>query len=281
LWYTKNGVRNTSFTGLAEYNSNLYYIVKGVQDEKYTGLVTYSDDNRYYVKDGMVDRSYTGICKASDGKYYYVDKGEWNKSYSGEFISDDGNYYEFSNGVSDGPVDVEKRGKCGTDLEWKYLKNNILWISGTGKMENYNSTNTRPNWYRYSSRVKKIIMDEGITSIGNCAFLDFVGIKECTIPNTVKAIGSNAFQGCKNITTIVLPDSVESVGAGVFNKCISLTEIYVPLSVNSIGDRALEHNGNENCYVNYEGSKEQWDEMIGNIVPGGDKTVYLYDITMP
>lgn len=147
------------------------------------------------------------------------------------------------------------------------------------KNGNYEATDA--TWYVYSSRAEKVIMNSGLTGIGNNAFLNFINIKECIIPNTVTSIGRNAFQGCKNISTMIIPDSVESIGAGTFNDCTELNEIYVPLSVRNIGEKAFEHNGSEICYVNYEGTKQQWNTMVGNVIPGGDNTRYLYEIKMP
>ena len=84
-----------------------------------------------------------------------------------------------------------------------------------------------------------VIIPDGVTSIGDCAFEGCSNLTSITISNSVKSIGNWAFYKCRRLTSITIPDSVTSVGAWAFSECSSLTSIAIPDSVTSIGDDAF------------------------------------------
>jgi len=88
-------------------------------------------------------------------------------------------------------------------------------IEGTGAMKNY-SNSIRPGSIRSplqgNTMLKKIIVKEGVTSIGDLAFEMCSGLTEIVIPDSVTSIGEWAFAGCTSLTEIVIPDSVTSIG---------------------------------------------------------------------
>ncbi len=71
------------------------------------------------------------------------------------------------------------------------------------------------------------IIPEGVTSIGNEAFIDCHSLTAITIPESVTSIGEWAFVGCSSITTITIPEGVTSIGNGAFWGCSSITTINV------------------------------------------------------
>ena len=60
------------------------------------------------------------------------------------------------------------------------------------------------------------------------------------IPDGVTSIGDGAFVGCTSLSSVVIPDSVTSIGDKAFHTCSSLTNIDIPDSVTSIGDGAFD-----------------------------------------
>ena len=60
-------------------------------------------------------------------------------------------------------------GSCGTDVKWAY-SNGTLKITGTGAMTDYSRWSAAP-WYSYREQITKIVISEGITYIGNRAFI--------------------------------------------------------------------------------------------------------------
>ena len=120
------------------------------------------------------------------------------------------------------------------NLTWKLYEDGTLNISGTGAMKNYNSNdNLSPAYMNWN--VKKIVIEEDVTTIGNSAFDSCMNLTSVTIPNSVTCIEIAAFAYCKNLTSITIPDNVTSIGNAAFMECSNLTSITIPGSVTSIG----------------------------------------------
>ncbi len=86
------------------------------------------------------------------------------------------------------------------------------------------------------SGLTSVIIPNGVTTIGNSAFLGCSGLTSVTIPNGVTAIGSQAFYRCAGLTSVNIPSSVKRVGSKAFAYCTFLTDINIPDGVTTIGD---------------------------------------------
>ena len=122
------------------------------------------------------------------------------------------------------------------NLTWKLYEDGTLTISGTGTMKDYDYYNNPSPASQKKDSVKKVVIEDGVTSIRNSAFYDCNSLTSITIPNSVTSIGELAFSGCNSLTSITIPDSVTSIGAYAFNDCSRLTSITIPDGVTSIGD---------------------------------------------
>jgi hypothetical protein len=78
-----------------------------------------------------------------------------------------------------------------------------------------------------------------VTSIGDHAFYNCIGLTSITIPSSVTTIMYYAFCGCKGLTSITIPSSVNSIGSNAFMSCSGLKNITIPSSVMSIGSDAF------------------------------------------
>ena len=105
-------------------------------------------------------------------------------------------------------------------------------------MQNY-GPDTTP-WYSRRSEIKKVIITDGVTNIGDCAFFECRNLTSVTVPNSVTSMGDCAFQNCSNLTSVEIPTSVTSIGRSAFAGCSSLTSITIPNSVTSIGNAAFQ-----------------------------------------
>ena len=76
---------------------------------------------------------------------------------------------------------------------------------------------------------------EGVTRIGDGAFMGCDLITNITIPNSVTSVGSGAFCGCGAITSIKLSNNLTSIEDHAFSGCSGLTELELPDSLTSIG----------------------------------------------
>lgn len=128
-------------------------------------------------------------------------------------------------------------GECGDNCEFVLDCDNVLVISGTGDMYDFNYA-TAP-WYDNAFYIKEVIIEDGVTSIGNYAFYDFRNLTSVTISDSVKTIGENAFTTCLALKSIVIPDGVTSIGRYAFTSCIYLSSVTLPDSVSYIGQNAF------------------------------------------
>ena len=136
---------------------------------------------------------------------------------------------------------TEVHGTAG-ELIWVLSADGTLTISGKGEMPDYIHYNpgigTTTGDYIYIApwpkTITAIVINDGVTSIGGCAFLGCDKLMSVTIPNSVKSIGVGAFRECSSLTPVNIPNSVTSIGAGAFRGCSSLTTVNIPNSVTFI-----------------------------------------------
>ncbi len=87
---------------------------------------------------------------------------------------------------------------------------------------------------------RKVIVMDGVSSIGNKAFFGCALLSEIELPNGITRIGNNAFDTCKSLITVTIPNGVESIGIQAFWHCENMTSISIPDSVTSIGNHAFQ-----------------------------------------
>ena len=145
---------------------------------------------------------------------------------------------------------AQTSGSCGNGVNYAITgtaPNQTLTISytgsGTGVMADYSSIG-RPPWHSQRSNLKTLVIDNGVTTIGDYAFDScnyFIG--NLIIPNTVTKIGIRAFQYCNGFTgSLTIPNSVISIGNTAFHFCNGFTgSLTIPNSVTSIGVTAFYH----------------------------------------
>ena len=129
---------------------------------------------------------------------------------------------------------ADDSGSCG-EVSYSYVEStHTLTISGTGAMADYDDPSERP-WDSYAEEIETVIIEDGVTSIGDCAFHYCEGLTSVAIPASVTSIGNGVFYGCHGLTSVTIPASVTSIGYDAFRFCSSLTSVTIPASVTSIG----------------------------------------------
>lgn len=125
------------------------------------------------------------------------------------------------------------QGTCGDNVSWS-LEDGTLTISGSGLMHNYtldsylNSSlySTAP-WIGYRSQITRVVVQYGVTGIGNFSFYDCTSLTDVTIPDSVTSIGSYAFYKCTGLKSITIPDSVTGIGSYAFCGCENLKSVHI------------------------------------------------------
>jgi hypothetical protein len=110
--------------------------------------------------------------------------------------------------------------------------NHTLTISGEGDMPDYEWEGAP--WYAYRSLIHTVIIEPGITSIGNCAFQSCGVMTAISIPESVTTIGNFAFYYCFGLHEITIPENVTTIGEAAFYGCIALTSVAFPSGVTRI-----------------------------------------------
>ncbi len=170
-------------------------------------------------------------------------------------------------------------GKCGDNLTWTIGNDEVLTISGTGRIPDYNTSygekNTAP-WYGYAYQIKKVVLGSGVQNIGNDAFAGCYCMTDITIPDTVSSIGSGAFSNCA-LREVEIPQGITSIQRNTFWYCTQLTKITIPASVTSVDMYAFY-----NCpvlkTVYYGGTEAQWEGM--HVDNYADSNSALLDATL-
>ena len=107
-------------------------------------------------------------------------------------------------------------GSCGENLTYSLdTETGVLTISGTGKMTDYIEDAEGYPFYD-TGYIKSVIIESGVTSIGDYAFFNCSSLTGVTIPDSVTSIGSGAFEYCTSLASVTIPDSVTSIGSDAF-----------------------------------------------------------------
>ncbi len=156
---------------------------------------------------------------------------------------------------------VMRSGSCGADLTWELDDEGVLTISGTGAMDDYDSYYDMAPWHTYRWNYDRIVVEEGVTSIGMYAFYDLSVIESIILPESLTSIGYAAFQrtlmnsieipdavttigpwafeSCTDLASLILPEALTSIGSWAFQNCDALTEVTLPGSLTSVGESAF------------------------------------------
>ena len=123
-------------------------------------------------------------------------------------------------------------------VTWRYdAPTKTLYIEGNGPMDDYtiSSNGSSAPWMSYKTQMQTLIIENGVTSLGDYAFHDCASLTGVEIPDSVVAIGEYAFSGCSNLYQISIPDSVTTINVGAFARA-GLTNAYIPGSVTNLGN---------------------------------------------
>ncbi len=124
-------------------------------------------------------------------------------------------------------IDSGNCGSRGSNVSWTLDDEGTLTISGTGEIaDNYTDWDF--------SEVKKLVVENGITRIGNSAFGICRNLTDVSLPDSIISIGEWAFSECRTLTSIIIPNSVTDIGIGAFEHCHELANVTISENLNSL-----------------------------------------------
>ena len=207
------------FTQWNDKNTSNPRQIQATQDQNYTA---YFNKNTY-----SISLSCNEVQGEVEGPTYaeYLDVVTFTATanYGYHFV-------QWSDGVTDNPrtltltqdtvltaeFALTTAGQCGKNLYWVYDTNaSILTITGSGDMYN-----ERP-WGLFANDLTEVALPEGLTHIGDGAFVDCINLKAITIPASVTSIGANSFAGCRRIRDVycypLMPPYAEATSFANYN----------------------------------------------------------------
>ena len=199
--FSRSGYTFSGFQIYCPYENKWYTVEKGwlSTDEVETG----NYEKRLFNKASVIrfDLEWLkGVCNATD----YILFAQWEED--------------------------EITGTTG-NLEWSYI-NGTLQITGSGQMPDYLSNGADVPWNEIHGNIERVIIGEGITSIGEYAF-DFGTIREVSLPRSLRSINKGAFTGTGRLTEITLPEGLLSIGERAFQDS-GLKSLLIPSTVERI-----------------------------------------------
>ena len=150
-------------------------------------------------------------------------------------------------------------GGCGENLTWMAdLETGVLTIRGTGEMSHY-VIDSAP-WAPYKEKIKTVVIEPGVTTIGEAAFENCTGITSVSLPDTLTDIHAVSFRGCSNLTQIFIPASVTFIAHSTFGNCTALKKLYFAGDVPTFNDGIIYEDTVATVY--YPLGNKTWTEEV-------------------
>lgn len=138
------------------------------------------------------------------------------------------------------------------------LQDGTLIITSQGAMQDYTSARETP-WFSDRADIRKIVVQNGVTSIGNYAFYGCENVTSVALPSTVTQIGKLAFYGCGSLNTLTLPDSLTMVEDYAFAKASGLKTIVFKGSAPLFGAGVF---ADVSAEVRYPAEDSTWTDAV-------------------
>ena len=123
-------------------------------------------------------------------------------------------------------VAVNASGSVNETITWDIDADGVLTVSGEGAIRDYASEDSTP-WWTYRGQIYKIVISDGITSIGNYAFYGLYKTTEVVIGNDVESIGILSFSNINYVTKLTVGTGLKTVGDRAFNGWVRLQELHI------------------------------------------------------
>lgn len=121
-----------------------------------------------------------------------------------------------------------------SDVYYNYTSTDkTLTISGQGDMPKMSNSTADIPWLDTGWDIQKIVIEEGVTSVGNYAFYRYSA--DVVLPSTLTKIGKYSFASNNLITSIHLPLSLESIDTRAFDSCSNLQSVTFNASIKTVG----------------------------------------------
>lgn len=167
--------------------------------------------------------------------------------------------------TTDNEPTLSKSGELeGTDIVWEIYTDHTMYVKCKGEhaadepcvlpdFEKLGNTN-QPNqpWWENGGKtsterltdggtvtVTKLVIGEGITALGDYAFMDMKLLAEVILPSTLKEISYESFFGCSKLKTVTGGFGVTLIESGAFASCTDLETVELSPALTTVEDSAF------------------------------------------
>lgn len=128
-------------------------------------------------------------------------------------------FFSGQNEPAEIPAEKPTGGICGENITWKLGSDGVMIIEGTGDIT---------SGWKNDTRIKNVLISDGINSICESAFEGCFNLKKIMLPEKLNSIGARAFSECTNLENITLSDNITSIGSEAFSGCANIKNIHIP-----------------------------------------------------
>ena len=146
-----------------------------------------------------------------------------------------------------------KQNNCGTNVYYRF-SNNTLTIFGKGAIKNCFAKTTANMdikrkvknriYKKYIPNVVNIVVEKGVTKIGNGAFACMPKLKTAQVQGN---LGMAAFWGCANLEKVTYTNGAGTIGFACFAECKKLKSVAIPEGISAI---------DKSCFANCKKLKQ-------------------------
>ena len=169
-------------------------------------------------------------------------------------------------------------GTCGDSMTWAFYGDGTLVISGEGDMyafyfDEEGTGEVHTPWRKYAEQIKSLVVEDGVTSIGSCAFYRCINLADVLLADSVEYIYSSSFEFC-DFSELTLPENLKLIGDNAFSFNYSIEKLFIPENVNDIGENAFRLCGNLD-YIIVDANNKWYSSDSNGILFNKDKTVLI------
>ena len=161
-------------------------------------------------------------------------------------------------------------GQCGDNLYWSYV-GHTLTISGTGAMYGYNEDNMP--WLLLRDSTHAVVLERGITHIGNNAFNGLAKLNKIELPNTLTSIGAGAFAGCRKLYDIY-SYAIEPPVAD--NTSFSNYNVYLLVPCDNLRDYQMDAVFGSFKFIRCLGAENTTTDGDVTVTPSNNEAVFVW-----